>query len=650
MTSTAVQPGRDSPHGMAAHSPSHRDPAAPLLSEDDAVREIKQSFRHGHYDKCQAVYRRVDAQGGWSDKKRGEEALWLRGMIDKRKDRYEAAIENFDKALDYSVSLHQNGLRAPSKECMEVLKARGICNLYLHKYQSAIRDFKEWLKLHAAFWPKTCPTLAYYNLGLCYKYIYVFDAAQSYFKLAEKSAGAQEDSKTRASYLDKACNGLRVVEELEAARDEAEVLKDIERLYPGIEGIDLDSITDNYSVVPDLLVLRTKIHYHLAHASWAFLEKQQALESFAQNTLKERPARSRWFQWSTQPQDSVTLRHTSAIKEVVAAFLSKLTGVSESKIRKNLNSPNNIHLPSGTNVTVKGIKRQCIKFACEFVMNHMNMFVWSSVQLTPESVMLLRSIDEHPPILPFLRGNEARKIAKKHDDGADPGVDFDDVEAIDDVSEPIVDQECRKNDFIPSCRHCMGEKPLLNEVQRSGVCRILPIRNCMQHWNLCYSTNVHGFLFSTFLGLTSNIGPNLVIVKTLNGEIFGGFTACSWYPDRNHFGNGETRVFSVKGDEVKGYSWTCLNRYFVRCSEDSLCFGGGSSHAFSIDGHDLATGSTGYCPTFDSPSLCSEMRYDIQHVECWSFVAEGSSVGGSFRQDPFDVAESFQSTSAWQRA
>ena len=188
--------------------------------------------------------------------------------------------------------------------------------------------------------------------------------------------------------------------------------------------------------------------------------------------------------------------------------------------------------------------------------------------------------------------------------------------------------------FVPKVIGLDREEPLLNERLRSRLCRVLPVRHCMHNWQLAFSTRVHGFSLNAFLRNCEDIGPNIVIVQTMDFELFGGFSAEPWCLSKYPYGNGETMVFSTDavrsgttestGDEqtFEAWGWSGRNRMFVECHEDRISFGGGQSVAFSIEGSTLTDGRTGPCASFDSPPLCPASSYRVKEVECWSLIPD----------------------------
>ena len=192
----------------------------------------------------------------------------------------------------------------------------------------------------------------------------------------------------------------------------------------------------------------------------------------------------------------------------------------------------------------------------------------------------------------------------------------------------------RAEQFTPSVFGLELEEPLLDQRERALLVKQLPVRHSCQNWNLLYSTRLHGFSLTALLRNSEGAGPNLLVVETLEGAVFGGYSAVSYEPQQYHFGNGESLVFSVERGEVEGangieqvssvqaFGWTGRNRFFVQCDGESIAFGGGKSVAFSIEGATLTKGQSGHCDTFESPPFAQDRTYTIKAVECWAFEEE----------------------------
>ena len=70
--------------------------------------------------------------------------------------------------------------------------------------------------------------------------------------------------------------------------------------------------------------------------------------------------------------------------------------------------------------------------------------------------------------------------------------------------------------------------------------------------------------------------PNVLVIKDLEGNIFGGFCNESWRKKSLFYGTGETFLFTFKKSEkITVYYWTHKNNYFMHSGTEGLCLGTG---------------------------------------------------------------------------
>ena len=70
---------------------------------------------------------------------------------------------------------------------------------------------------------------------------------------------------------------------------------------------------------------------------------------------------------------------------------------------------------------------------------------------------------------------------------------------------------------------------------------------------LIYSATIDGDDSNTFHNLCDNVGPTLVLVKTTNNQIFGGYTKENWKSTQNYKNDPKAFIFSLD-KKVKAYS------------------------------------------------------------------------------------------------
>mmetsp|Transcript_7747 Transcript_7747/g.8857 ORF Transcript_7747/g.8857 Transcript_7747/m.8857 type:complete len:363 (+) Transcript_7747:77-1165(+) len=171
---------------------------------------------------------------------------------------------------------------------------------------------------------------------------------------------------------------------------------------------------------------------------------------------------------------------------------------------------------------------------------------------------------------------------------------------------------------------------LLQQVQRQSIAKLgLPASLAYCRWKRIYSLARDGDSFNAFLKLVEGYHHTLLVIRTSNGEIIGGYADSEWKAQHQgnpeFYGSAQAFLFCVIGDEARVYNWTGVNRYiqFVDYKSKMLAFGGGGNvGAFGLCvADDFQKGSSGACATFGNEPLCSRGEsFDIVDVECYGFL------------------------------
>jgi len=148
-----------------------------------------------------------------------------------------------------------------------------------------------------------------------------------------------------------------------------------------------------------------------------------------------------------------------------------------------------------------------------------------------------------------------------------------------------------------------------------------------------FSTEEDGRSFTRLWSKIDDYYPTIIIVKTINNEIFGTYCSASWATRRRqasstYFGTGETFLFRFNPEGEK-FPWVGSKKTPVSHSEElfqtadatTLIVGGGTEEGFSMR-QSLETGTTQRCDTFDNPPLASNRDFQVQALEVFGFTAE----------------------------
>lgn len=172
------------------------------------------------------------------------------------------------------------------------------------------------------------------------------------------------------------------------------------------------------------------------------------------------------------------------------------------------------------------------------------------------------------------------------------------------------------------------DEPLLTQSLASQLFEYLPISVRVPGATelvLRYSPKEHGTSLSTLYRLAAGAERTLLVVQDAEGNILGGFASQPWEQRGRFYGSGETFVFSFRhplggGErELRIYTWTSRNSYFMYSDSELLAMGGGDGHYAIAISHDLLRGHSAPTPTFGNPCLASSDEFVVRNLELWSF-------------------------------
>nr|CCA15585.1 phosphatidylinositol4phosphate5kinase (PiPIPKD2) putative [Albugo laibachii Nc14] len=146
----------------------------------------------------------------------------------------------------------------------------------------------------------------------------------------------------------------------------------------------------------------------------------------------------------------------------------------------------------------------------------------------------------------------------------------------------------------------------------------LPYRFRGYNWQLLYSTARHGSSLHTLLARVSKVCPTILIIKTVKGDVLGGFAPTCWENFNTYYGIGESFVFTC-WPYFKVFPWSKENSMFMFSNGELIAMGGGGDFAWSLDS-DLSRGTTGESKTFQNPCLASSFEFTVSSVEVWGFI------------------------------
>lgn len=206
--------------------------------------------------------------------------------------------------------------------------------------------------------------------------------------------------------------------------------------------------------------------------------------------------------------------------------------------------------------------------------------------------------------------------------------------------------------------------PLLESLQA-----FLPIEKSSDNFWMKYSMVRDGNTLYSFLQRARGSKHSILAIETVDGEVFGAFTAEPWRKSWNYFGNGESFLWRMRHSrhekchsiidqahmesEIDVYPFIGMNNCIQLCSNDKIAVGGGtyvtsptfSDHSDLVNDNvieiqdrykahewgfgltienDFLHGTSSPCLTFGSPSLSTihsdGSLFEIMNIELWTLT------------------------------
>ncbi|NXL96346.1 TLDC1 protein, partial [Tyrannus savana] len=195
------------------------------------------------------------------------------------------------------------------------------------------------------------------------------------------------------------------------------------------------------------------------------------------------------------------------------------------------------------------------------------------------------------------------------------------------VLHSIPDQTNDILNLVPRCKGMKG-RGLVSLFDIPSIIYInshLPVE--LQHkWQLLFSSRLHGESFSQLCGHIVNKGPCILILKDLDGFVFGGFASHSWEVKPQFQGDNRCFLFSVF-PSLAVYTYTGYNDHFMYLNNGQQTMpnglGMGGQHGYFglwIDsdygkGHSKAKPR---CTTYNSPQLSAKEEFTLDAMEVWA--------------------------------
>ena len=159
---------------------------------------------------------------------------------------------------------------------------------------------------------------------------------------------------------------------------------------------------------------------------------------------------------------------------------------------------------------------------------------------------------------------------------------------------------------------------ILTEKKLIEIHSHLPYYHQYKDFKMLYSMDKDGTSLSTVIQKGEEYENTILMLKSLNGEIFGAYLSESLRIKYNDFyGTAETFLFTFYNtDRIRVYPATRINDLYIYTDPTKIAFGC-SDDNFSLSLEDnFSNCFTGSTVTYNNPPLCKEKANNITVVNC----------------------------------
>ena len=174
-----------------------------------------------------------------------------------------------------------------------------------------------------------------------------------------------------------------------------------------------------------------------------------------------------------------------------------------------------------------------------------------------------------------------------------------------------------KEDFLPTLN---VESDILSNIKLKELYEFLPDSHQFSNLYRIYSMSVDGCALKTFYNKCQDINNSILIIKDEEDNIFGAYASECFEPSKDFSGTGECFLFTFyKGNKIHVFNSTGINRNFMYCDDEQICFGCSDDY-FSLSlRNDFLEGFTQTTQTYQNLLLTSKDKFTIVKLELWGF-------------------------------
>uniref|UniRef100_A0A098LZ89 MTOR-associated protein MEAK7 n=1 Tax=Hypsiglena sp. JMG-2014 TaxID=1550645 RepID=A0A098LZ89_9SAUR len=193
--------------------------------------------------------------------------------------------------------------------------------------------------------------------------------------------------------------------------------------------------------------------------------------------------------------------------------------------------------------------------------------------------------------------------------------------------QPLSDEADETLRLLPACRGLHGTTfiSLLDIPSVTYLNSHLP-SELRDKWQLLFASRIHGESFTQLCGHIVNKGPCLLVLKDIDGYIFGGFSSCAWEVKPQFQGHNTCFLFSIS-PSLAVFTCSGYNDHYMYLNHGQQTMpnglGMGGQHEYFglwVDsnfgqGHSKAKPR---CTTYNSPQLSAKEDFLLDSMEVWA--------------------------------
>ena len=174
-----------------------------------------------------------------------------------------------------------------------------------------------------------------------------------------------------------------------------------------------------------------------------------------------------------------------------------------------------------------------------------------------------------------------------------------------------------KGDFLPKLD---TPSDILSAFQLKELYEFLPDSHQYSNLYRVFSISIDGCALRTFYDKCQDINNSIIVVKDDDNNIFGAYASERFEPNKNFVGTGECFLFTFyQGNKIHVFNSTGINRFYMYCDEDQVCFGCSNDYFSLALTKDFLEGYTNTTQTYQNLPLSSKDKFMIVKLELWTF-------------------------------